>query len=327
MVVSIHYRVHPRYNTIGACTGRLSGSNPNFMNIPKRGLMAAARAGVIAEAGFQLVKADYSQGELRICLWYAGSNPNEADGVFEQMVKDAGSQYDRAARLMNGTPRDVAKSVSHASNYCEGLSLRSPSEYSTKTAVAERDCGALIVYDGSGGFPVWKYRGKTVCFTGGNLAERLFGDRTRENRRLANELRLGYFAGRPELIEWQMKLTRDTESTRIVRSASGKLIRLLSNAEDDFKLTMAYMGQNGLAEYCQEAMERFDALDEVANIQCHDELVFCAVPLDWDNSRILEFFRPMVEPSEILPGFTCPIEVKKGPNWRDCELVGKLRHA
>lgn len=322
----IVHEAHPRVNTIGASTARLSGSNPNFMNIPKRGLMAAARNAIIAFPGCKLSKFDYSQGELRVCLWYAGSNPNDADGVFEQMVADAGPLYDRAAKLMSGTPRDVAKSVSHASNYCEGLSLRSASDTMNKTALAERKAGALIVYDGSEGRPVWKYRNKIVCFTGGNLAERLFGDRTRENRRLANDLRLQYFAGRPELIEWQMRLTHDTQWTRIMRSASGKIIRLLGTAEDDFKLGMAYMGQNGLAEYCQEVMERFGVRNDIANIQCHDELVFCDTPADWSNDDILHFYRPTVEPSKILEGFTCPTEIKAGRAWGETSFVGKLRY-
>jgi len=55
-------RVYPRYEQIGAPTGRFSCSIPNFQSTPK----GIFRACFIAPSGHKLVIADYSQIELRV---------------------------------------------------------------------------------------------------------------------------------------------------------------------------------------------------------------------------------------------------------------------
>ena len=55
-------RVYPRYEQIGAPTGRFSCSKPNFQSTPK----GSFRACFIASPGHKLVIADYSQIELRV---------------------------------------------------------------------------------------------------------------------------------------------------------------------------------------------------------------------------------------------------------------------
>src|SRR5205085_8458236 len=66
-------RLHTTFNQAVAATGRLSTSNPNLQAIPIRTELGhETRSAFVAEPGWKLVSADYSQVELRILAHVSG---------------------------------------------------------------------------------------------------------------------------------------------------------------------------------------------------------------------------------------------------------------
>jgi DNA polymerase-1 len=113
-------RLHTSFNQIGAVTGRISSSNPNLQNIPIRTeLGRAVRRAFVADDGWKLVAADYSQVELRV-MAHIADDPGLL-GAFER-----GEDIHAAtAAAVQGVPlaevskdqRRIAKSVNFGLSY------------------------------------------------------------------------------------------------------------------------------------------------------------------------------------------------------------------
>ncbi len=131
-------RVHTSFNQTGTTTGRLSSSEPNLQNIPIRGEMGARiRQAIIAEPGWYLLSADYSQIDLR-----ALAHICQDTELIATFIRDEDIHTSTAARVFNVPPgevtadmRRVAKTVNFGVIY--GMSdygLEQATEFSREEA-------------------------------------------------------------------------------------------------------------------------------------------------------------------------------------------------
>jgi DNA polymerase-1 len=101
-------RVHTTFNQAVAATGRLSSSDPNLQNIPIRtALGREIRAAFVAEPGYQLISADYSQIELRVLAHLSG------DEALIEAFRQGVDIHDRTADRVFGGPDGPLKLDPH----------------------------------------------------------------------------------------------------------------------------------------------------------------------------------------------------------------------
>ncbi|MCY4286222.1 MAG: DNA polymerase I [Thiotrichales bacterium] len=91
-------RVHTSYHQAVAATGRLSSSEPNLQNIPVRTHEGRrVRQAFVADPGFRMVAADYSQIELRIMAHLSGDR-----GLLDAFASGADIHRATAAEVFAG---------------------------------------------------------------------------------------------------------------------------------------------------------------------------------------------------------------------------------
>lgn len=311
---------YPRFIVTGTSTGRLASSGPNFQNIPRLGFGVEVRKAIVPRhPKLKLIKADKSQLEFRIVMFYADITLPDGVDAFNMLVENSNGQLKEAAATKGCKERDIAKSIAHAADYMEGLMVLN--DYDLRSAHRQKEikAGALLVCDGKQGRPLWIYRGGYVCFTGANLAQRLFKSKDFANRKKALAIQEYYFSQFPGIRRWQQQVSEQIERCGFIQSHTGRFLELYGTAEDDLKLACAFLGQGGGADEVQEGMLRFLYLDRIALLQVHDELVF-EVPVEMNDDECTRYFDPMCEPSKRFDNRVYPIEISVGPTWYKKDL-------
>jgi len=137
-------RIHTSFNQAATSTGRLSSSEPNLQNIPIRTERGRRiRRAFVAEPGWELVAADYSQIELRILAHLSGDpllveayregrdiHNLTAAQIFEVELDEVTSEQRELGKTINygvlygmgsrRLARDFEISQSEASDYIDG---------------------------------------------------------------------------------------------------------------------------------------------------------------------------------------------------------------
>ncbi len=275
-------RLHTTFNMAGSATGRLSSVNPNLQNIPIRTeLGREIRAAFVAEPGHVLLKADYSQIELRLLAHFSGDKLLvEAYRTGQDIHTLTASQVFGVPPLMvNAEHRRRAKAVNFGIVY--GLS---PFGLSQQLSIDTKEAKLFIeAY-------FEKYSGV-----------REFIDRTLEQAR--RDQKVATLFGRvrpiPDIHSKNFNLRGFAERTAVNTPLQG-------TAADLIKVAMIRI----------DAELRERNLHSRMLLQVHDELVFEVPDDEVDTMK-----RLVTERMEQVHELTVPlkVDVGAGPNWRDLE--------
>lgn len=301
-------------------TGRLACSNPNLQNVAKRrrdratgeSLGKRIRRAIVAPDGYYLYRADLKNAENRVFLHLAGYDSIPNIDFHAHMRDMIGIKEDDPFAISQGNAREAAKTVTHATDYMEGIKLLTPTEFGKPRIQAEIRAGVRVA------FPDWRVFGKIVTFTGINLARRAFGAASWENRKKALAVTMKYFAGFPKLRGLQMEITKQVERERCVRPPTGYVLASYGFEEDRLKTAAAMWGSNPVAHVTKYALlnaENHPRLIPV--LQIHDEILFY-VDKKYEPKEVAKWIRECMEiGTPELPKLVIPADPSWGENWTD----------
>jgi len=282
MVDKTTRRLHTTFSQTVAATGRLSSVNPNLQNIPIRTeLGREVRAAFIAEPGFVLLAADYSQIELRLLAHYS------QDPTLVEAYRRGDDIHTLTAAEVFGVPplmitdehRRAAKAVNFGIVY--GLS---PFGLSQQLGIDKGEAKRFIdrYFE--------RYKGV-----------RAFIDTTLAEARREQKVRtlFGRVRPIPDINSKNANQRGFAERTAVNTPLQG-------TAADLIKIAMIRIDAEMSARGMKSRM----------TLQVHDELVFEVAEAELETMKVL-----VREKMENAHPLTVPlvVEVGVGKNWRDLE--------
>jgi DNA polymerase-1 len=113
-------RLYPSWGMCAADTGRMSCRDPSMQNVPSKSRLGELRRCVIAPEGHRLVKADYSQIELRIVAKIAGEEKMLDDYRKGEDLHTATARSITGRERVTKEGRQLAKAVNFGLLYGQG---------------------------------------------------------------------------------------------------------------------------------------------------------------------------------------------------------------
>jgi DNA polymerase I len=279
-------RVHTTFNQAVAATGRLSSSDPNLQNIPVRtALGREIRAAFIAEPGYQLISADYSQIELRVLAHLSG------DAALAEAFRRGIDVHDETAARVFGASSELdryelrrrAKIINYALLYGKGAFT-----LAKDIGVPQQAAQAFI-----------------DAYFAGYPGVRAFIDRTVEEARATGVVRT--MSGRrrlvPELTSRNGQVRMAAERETVNMPIQGTAADILKKAMIDVHAALA-------------AHNAGRARPSRMILTVHDELLFEAP--DADAAEVAELVRGLMERAMPL-SVPVTVDVGVGRNWKEAK--------
>ncbi|MFA6296564.1 MAG: DNA polymerase I [Patescibacteria group bacterium] len=283
-------RVHTSFNQTITATGRLSSSDPNLQNIPiKTDVGQQIRKAFIAEKGYKLLAADYSQIELRIMAHVSGDvNMIKAFEEGQDIHTATASKiFKKDLDKISDKERRVAKTINFGIMYgmsAHGLSL---------SLGIPREEAQTFINEYFAQFPtIAVYMKQTLDFARINgYVETLFG-----RRRYLPELKDGS-AFRVKMAGERMAINMPIQGTAadIIKMAMIEISRILLESDFSNKSLMS-------------------ANDVRMILQVHDELVF-----EVKENKVDEVLKKVKDVMENIYKLEVPlvVDIGIGKNWGD----------
>ncbi len=282
-------RLHTSFNQTGAETGRISSNSPNLQNIPVRTeLGREIRRAFVAEPGWRLLSADYSQVELRILAHISGdAYLLAAFGRGEDIHASAAAKvYGVPLSQVTKEQRSVAKMMNFATSYgvtAFGLAQRTGLSRSDADQFMQR---YFATYPG-----VKRY--------------------IEETKRLARER--GYV---------ETLLGRRRYFPVLRTQATGQAANAIRQAAE--RAAINHPIQGSAADIIKIAMIRLHAALKASGhrarmvLQVHDELVL-EVPDD-ELAAVAHLVKETMEAAYALKA-VLKVDMEAGPNWYEQEIL------
>jgi DNA polymerase I-like protein with 3'-5' exonuclease and polymerase domains len=283
-------RVMPSWNQLGAESGRMSCSHPNLQNIPRG---SEYRRCFVARPGHVLVKADYSQVELRVAAKVAD------EAVMIEAYRDGRDLHTLTAARITGkaeaevtkADRQLAKAVNFGLLYgmgWKGLRGYALANYGvTLTDDQARDYRTAF-FAAYPGLAAWHRRTRDRITRLGRAFKTVHDVRTVTHRRRRT---LPHFK-------------KNAEGKLYPNVTDAVNTPVQGTAADGLKIAVALLWER-----------RVEALGAVPVIFCHDEIVVeapegeAANPREWLRCCMTEALAPLIDPVPV------EVEVTVGRTW------------